>query len=87
MFITDFAGTASWCERFMRINGLCMYTKTTIVQKLPHEYERKIIEFHKYVVNMRKKLCFDIAKLGNIDEVRLMFHRLKQWMLKVLRQV
>jgi len=87
MFITDFAGTASWCERFMRINGLCMYTKTTIVQKLPHEYERKIIEFHKYVVNMRKKLCFDIGKLGNIDEVRLMFHRLKQWMLKVLRQV
>jgi len=64
-----------------------MYTKTTIVQKLPHEYERKIIEFHKYVVNMRKKLCFDIGKLGNIDEVRLMFHRLKQWMLKVLRQV
>jgi len=23
-----------------------MHTKTTIAQKLPHEYERKIIEFH-----------------------------------------
>ena len=45
--ITDFAGTTSWCKRFMRRNGLCMHTKTTIAQKLPHEYERKIIEFHK----------------------------------------
>jgi len=50
MSITDFAGTTSWCERFMRRNGLCMHTKTTIVQKLPCEYERKIIEFHKYVI-------------------------------------
>jgi len=29
MSITDFAGTAAWCERFMRRNGLCMRTKTT----------------------------------------------------------
>ena len=57
MSITDFAGTTSWCERFMRRNGLCMRTKTTIVHKLPREYERKIIEFHTYVINVRKKLC------------------------------
>ena len=49
--ITDFAGTTSWCERFMRRNGLCMGTKTTRAQKLPREYERKIIEFHKYGVS------------------------------------
>jgi len=48
MFNTDFAGTTSWCKRFMRRNGLCMCTKTTISQKLPREYERKITEFHKY---------------------------------------
>ena len=73
MSITDFAGTVSWCERFMRRNGLCMHTKTTIAQKLPREYERKIIEFHKYVINMRKKLCFETGQLGNMDEVPLMF--------------
>ena len=37
MSVTDFAGTTSWCERFMRRNGLCMGTKTTIAQKLPRE--------------------------------------------------
>ena len=47
MSITDFAGTTSWCERFIRGNGQCMRTKTTIQQKLPREYERKIIELHK----------------------------------------
>jgi len=67
MSITDFAGTTSWCKR----NGLCMRTKTTIAQKLPREYERKIIEFHKYVINMTKKLCFEIGQLGNMDEVPL----------------
>ena len=50
-----------------------MCTKTTIVQKLPHEYKRKIIEYHKYVINMRKKLCFEIGQLGNMDEVPLTF--------------
>ena len=61
MSITDFAGTPSWCGRFIRRNDLCMPTKTTVTQKLPHDYERKIIEFHKYVINMRKKLCFEIG--------------------------
>ena len=56
MSITDFAGTTLWCERFMRRNGLCMHTETTIVQKLPHEYKRKIIEFHKYVSSKRTRL-------------------------------
>ena len=50
-----------------------MCTKTTIVQKLPREYKRKIIESHKYVINMRKKLCFEIGQLGNMDEVPLTF--------------
>jgi len=59
MSITDFAGTTSWCKRFMRRNGLCMRTKITTAQKLPHKHEGKITEFHKYVINMRKKLCFE----------------------------
>ena len=67
--ITDFAGTTSWCERFTIRNGLSMHTKTTIAQKLPLEYERKITEFQ----NMRKKLCFEIGQLGNMDEVPLTF--------------
>ena len=57
----------------MRRNGLCLRTKTTIAQKLPREYEIKMIEFHKYVINKRKKLCFEIGQLGNMDKVPLTF--------------
>ena len=57
----------------MRRSGLCMPTRTTIAQNLPCEYERKITEFHKYVINMRKKLCFVIGQLGNMDEAPLTF--------------
>lgn len=73
MSIADFSGTTSWCERFMKRNDLCMRTKTTIAQKLPPEYERKIIEFHKYVLNLRKMKCFEIGQIGNMDEVPLTF--------------
>ena len=31
MSITDFAGRTSWCEIFMRRNGLCMCAKTIII--------------------------------------------------------
>jgi len=51
----------------------CMCTKATIAQKLPHEYKRNIVEFHKYVIDMRKKLCFEIGQLGNMAEVPLIF--------------
>jgi hypothetical protein len=65
-----------------------MCTETTIAQKLPHEYKRKITEFHKSVINMRKKLCFEIGQLGNMDEVPLMFDVISnKTMLKVLRQL
>jgi len=49
-----------------------MHTKT-IAQKQPSEDERKIVDFHKYVINMRKKLCFEIGQLGDMDEVSLTF--------------
>jgi len=60
-------------RKFVRRNGLCIHTKNTIAQNPPREYERLIIEFHKYVINMRKKLCFDIGKLGNMEEVTWRF--------------
>ena len=60
-------------RKFVRRNGLCIHTKNTIAQNPPREYERLIIEFHKYVINMKKKLCYDIGKLGNMEEVTWRF--------------
>ena len=74
MSITDIVGTTSWCKRFMRRNGLCMGTKTTIAQKLPCEYKRKVIEFHKYVTNMRKMLCFEIRTIFWVSVMNKLYY-------------
>ena len=58
MSITYSAGTTLWCERFMRRNGLCMCT--TIAQKLPHEYKRKIIDYEV-------PLMFDVPSNKTVD--------------------
>ena len=42
MSITDFAVTTSWCERFLRRNGLCRRTKTTTGQKRKKDNTRRI---------------------------------------------
>ena len=36
---------------------------------------------------MRKKLCFEIGQLGNMDEAPLTFHRIKHWMLRGVKRI
>lgn len=68
-----FLGTSSWCYRFMKRHGLSLRTKTRIAQKMPADYENKIIAFHKYVINARKETDYELGQIGNMDEVPLTF--------------
>jgi hypothetical protein len=53
--IIDFTGLSSWCFRFMKRNNLCMRAKTKVSRKMPAEYKDKIIEFHRFIINARKR--------------------------------
>jgi hypothetical protein len=35
------------------------------------EYEAKILEFYKFVIGARKKMCFELSQIDNMDEVPL----------------
>jgi hypothetical protein len=76
MSITDFAGTTSWCESFMRRNDLCICTKITVAQTLLGEYESEtIVKFFKKNValamyEMEVKMTFYIME-GNLRTVYL----------------
>jgi hypothetical protein len=87
--ITDFAETPAWCYHFMKRNALSMRmrTRTRIAKKMPAEYESKIVDFHRYVINARKKTQSELGQIGNIDEVPLilMSHQIERWITKVLR--
>jgi hypothetical protein len=71
--ITDVGGTPAWCCSFMKRNGLSMRMCTRIAQKMPAKYESKIVDFHRYVINARKKTQFELGKIGDMDEVPLTF--------------
>ena len=71
--IEDFTGSPSQCHRFMKRCGLAMSTKTSTAQKMPIEYESKIVSFQKFVLDARKKNGFEISPIGNMDEVPLTF--------------
>lgn len=71
--IENFTGKSSWCYRFMKRAGLSMRTRTRIAQKMPPEYETKVIEFHKFIISQRKKKCYELNQIGNMDEVPLTF--------------
>jgi hypothetical protein len=51
-----------------------MRTRKRIVQKMPAEYETKILQFHKFIIGARNKSCFELSQIGNMDEVPLTFN-------------
>jgi hypothetical protein len=42
---------------------------------MPAEYEDKIIEFHRFIINARKQEKFELSQLSNMDEVPLTFEQ------------
>ena len=71
--VNGFRGSTSWCQKFMRRNGLSMRARTTLSQKMPAEYEHKIMEFHRFIIRARQNVEFELSQIGNMDEVPLTF--------------
>ncbi|KAG8231968.1 hypothetical protein J437_LFUL008889, partial [Ladona fulva] len=69
----NFSRSEGWCYRFMKRHGLSMCTKITIAQEMPADYEEKILVFHRFVINARKKTSFELGQIGNMDEIPFIF--------------
>ena len=57
----------------MNRNGLSMRARTTLSQKMPAEYEQKIMEFHRFIIRARQNVECELSQIGNMDEVPLTF--------------
>ena len=53
--------------------GFSIPRRTTIAQKLPQDYEEKLIKFQRYVIAQRKKHDFELKYIGNVDQTPLTF--------------
>ena len=62
-----------WCQRFMKRNGLSLRQKTTLAQRLPDDYEEKIVNFHRFIINHRKQHSYPLHVIANMDKTPLTF--------------
>lgn len=70
---TDFKATIGWCDRFMKRKNLVLRQRTKIAQKLPEDYNDKLINFQRFVINLRKKYEYPLSQIGNMDETPVYF--------------
>lgn len=71
--LEQFKASKCWCYRFMDRCGFSIRRRTTIAQKLPQDYEEKLIKFQRYVMAKRKEHDFDLKYIGNADQTPLTF--------------
>ena len=65
----QFKASSHWCQRFMKRNGLSLRQKTMLSQHLPPDYEKKVVQFHQYVITQRQVHNYPLHLVGNMDEV------------------
>jgi hypothetical protein len=52
---------------------LSIHRRTTISQKLPEEYEEKLINFQKFVISRQKKHGYLLTQIGNTEQTPIWF--------------
>jgi len=55
----------------MRWMGLALRLRTTIRQKLPKEFEEKLLNYQRYITNLRKTGNFFMGQMANADETAI----------------
>jgi hypothetical protein len=57
----------------MRRNGLSSRRRTSLCQKLPSDFEEKLLAFQKHVIGLRKANNYLLSQTGNADETPVYF--------------
>ena len=65
---SDFVPSVGWCNHFMSLHKFCARARTKLNQKLPSQLEDKVEVFQWYIIQVRKKLDFDLSQIGNMDK-------------------
>jgi len=71
--IDDFKGGVHWVYKFMKRNQLSIRTRTTVGQRLPENWEKKMDDFREFVAREIQKLDLPHSAIINMDEVPMCF--------------
>lgn len=64
----NFKASRGWAQKFMRRNGFSLRRTTSIRQKLPADCEAKLVEFQRYVLDLRRSSQMPLGHIGNADQ-------------------
>ena len=66
-----FKASKVWATGFMRRIGLTLRRRTTICQKLPKNFEQKLLNYQRFITNLRQTGNFLMWQLFNADETAI----------------
>nr|XP_002730631.1 PREDICTED: pogo transposable element with KRAB domain-like [Saccoglossus kowalevskii] len=70
---TTFKASDGWLHSFKKRHTLSTRVRTSIGQKLPPDYEEKIAQFHRFVIQLRQQHNYPLSDVYNMDETPLRF--------------
>ena len=70
---SEFKASVHWCHCFVDRHDLSIRRRTTISQKLPENFEDKLLKFQRFINAKRKKHEYDLSLIGNADQTQLTF--------------
>lgn len=71
--IKDFKASVRWCNAFLERHGFSIRRQTTVAQKLPQDYEDKLISFQRFIIAKRKQHNYELRYIGNADQTPMTF--------------
>ena len=72
--IKDFKAFVRWCNAFLERHGVSIRRRTTVAQKLPQDYEDKLINFQRFhCIAKRKQHNYELRYIGNADQTPMTF--------------
>lgn len=69
----NFRALKSQCYRFMELHEFSIRRQTTVAQKLPKDYEYKLISFQFFVISKKRHHTFELKNIGNAGQTPLTF--------------
>jgi hypothetical protein len=64
IFQSRFKASKEWAIRFMRQMGLALRCRMTLCQKLLKDFEQKLLNYQRYITNLRKTGNFLMGQIA-----------------------
>ena len=76
-----FKASKGWAMRFMCCMGLAL-RRRTICQKLQKDFDQKLLNYQRYIINLRKMGNFLMGQIANADETAIYLDMPPNYMLE-----